>query len=419
MKEIDFFRRLGNIDDELITAADRVNIHKKKSILKYGLLAASFAVVILCSMLFLTEDGKTPYSPDATLNTQENAQSSSQTTAEYKYELHYNSTDKAIGTYIRIPGHFWQELSESEKVGIFGELTEKYNISATANFSKEDEKISIFDISADIAIREDFSVMLKTSPAGIVMCYVLDTDNIKETVINGVSVSAGRFDKTNDGKVIYFASFKIGETHYYAEGRCDEADENIFSKLIYDIIESGEADFSVLDPIAPELRDDNLTLSQAYADEKFGAYIPENIPSGYSFEESHRFINQKYDYLSVLWCRNYDDISFRVSQITEQEKKLITDTGETKNYDLSLYPIPRAESVPEELWEIVDNPIFRIEDLTLEAVEKRVTVYETEGYETKNIINFGVLYDEKYLVSVSASGISPTELYDILKDMEK
>ena len=50
----------------------------------------------------------------------------------------------------------------------------------------------------------------------------------------------------------------------------------------------------------------------------------------------------------------------------------VTAVEDRENYDMGLYPIPLADSVPEELWEIVGHPIFRAEELTLEAVQRRV-----------------------------------------------
>lgn len=418
MNDFDFFRQIGSIDETLVIAADEASVQRKQPIFKYGIMAASFVAVLICGVFFIGENTGISNSPDIT-GTQKNTQLYSDTTAEQNYELYYNHTETALGKLLRIPGHFWQELSGNEKSDIFGGLEKKYNINAKANYSKENERISIFDICAEINLRDDLSIMVKASPTSIVLCYLFDTDDVKETVINGVSVRAGRYDKGKDGKPIYFASFKKGDVFYYAETSCVEEDERFFSKLIYDMTESKEADFSVLNPVAPELMDQKMSLAEAFTDEKFGEYIPKNVPGVYSFEEAHRFINQEYDYLSVLWCHNYDDIRFKVSYITEQDKKRITKTSETKNYDFSLYPIPLADSVPEELFEIVYNPIFSIDDLTLDTVKKRVIMHNEEGNEKKITIRLGVLYDEKYLVTVDTSGISPEELYGILTELGK
>jgi hypothetical protein len=64
-------------------------------------------------------------------------------------------------------------------------------------------------------------------------------------------------------------------------------------------------------------------------------------------------------------------ISWEVSLLKDNDKTRITHVTDTKNYDLALYPIPRADSVPDELREIVDNPIFLIDELTLDTVRAR------------------------------------------------
>ena len=58
------------------------------------------------------------------------------------------------------------------------------------------------------------------------------------------------------------------------------------------------------------------------------------------------------------------DLNWGVFELKERDKARITSVADTENYDLALYPIPRGDSVPEELWEIVDRPIFLFEELT-------------------------------------------------------
>lgn len=90
--------------------------------------------------------------------------------------------------------------------------------------------------------------------------------------------------------------------------------------------------------------------------------------------------------------------------------------ADTKNYDLSLYPVPRADSVPEELWEIVDCPIFSIEELTLAAVKARAYRVNEAGDTDGWHMHFGVLYDD-VLVEVSAKGLSPETIFDLLAEV--
>ena len=95
---------------------------------------------------------------------------------------------------------------------------------------------------------------------------------------------------------------------------------------------------------------------------------------------------------------------------------LITEASEKEKYDLSLYPIPRADSVPEELREIVDNPIFRWEDLTFDEVMARAYKIDDAGDSSGYRINFGVKYGS-YLVRVRTKGADPEWLFEQLKNL--
>ena len=73
------------------------------------------------------------------------------------------------------------------------------------------------------------------------------------------------------------------------------------------------------------------------------------------------------------------NLSWNISAYDEKDSTRLTSVAQTENYDLSLYPIPRAESVPEELREIVDNPIFDANELTLETVYMRAYKVDEAG----------------------------------------
>ncbi|TCT15995.1 hypothetical protein EDC18_1029 [Natranaerovirga pectinivora] len=86
-------------------------------------------------------------------------------------------------------------------------------------------------------------------------------------------------------------------------------------------------------------------------------------------------------------------MAWRVSNFSESDAVRITSVVDTKNYKIELYPIPRFHFVPNELWEIVDNPIFHIEDLTLEAVKARAYTMSDKGDESGYRMRFSVLYN--------------------------
>lgn len=101
----------------------------------------------------------------------------------------------------------------------------------------------------------------------------------------------------------------------------------------------------------------------------------------------------------------------------EDDEARITSVADTRNYDLSLYPIPHANSVPYELREIVNDPIFRSEELTLEAVQARAYEVLDAGDEPGCRMRFGVLYGDT-LVEINVKGARPEAIVQILQEIK-
>ena len=112
-----------------------------------------------------------------------------------------------------------------------------------------------------------------------------------------------------------------------------------------------------------------------------------------------------------------DTFSWTVSYFTEADATRVTSVADLENYDLSLYPIPRADSVPEELREIVNDPIFLAEELTLDAVYARAYRVSDSGDTDGWRMQFTVRYGD-YLISVNAKGIDPQWLYQQLQNFK-
>lgn len=122
--------------------------------------------------------------------------------------------------------------------------------------------------------------------------------------------------------------------------------------------------------------------------------------------------------LIVNWSKGIGYIDWRVSSLNGNDKTRITSVGDKKNYDLSLYPIPRADSVPDVLREIVDNPIFLIDELTLDTVRARTYEVSDSGDEPGPRMRFSVLYGD-ILVELSIKGASSEAIFDILHQIKK
>lgn len=152
----------------------------------------------------------------------------------------------------------------------------------------------------------------------------------------------------------------------------------------------------------------DLTLAEALAMEKLGPYLLAVPPDGFYAES----INWDGERLSALWCKAgaYDELRWTVFFCQPSDAERVTSVDALENYDLSLYPIPRAESVPEELREIVDHPIFLADELTADVLQRRAYTVNDAG-DSGERLAFGVLYGD-VLVEVSSKGVSAAWLWE-------
>lgn len=176
--------------------------------------------------------------------------------------------------------------------------------------------------------------------------------------------------------------------------------------------EEGKPVLSVIVPEAiPELNEQFFdSLSEARTESDFGRYLPFALPDGFCEAAIRRFQFQDSNDLSAFWSRGFDYLDWVVSPYTEEDAHRLTDIDDPENYDLSLYPIPRADTVPDALREIVDDPIFEADELTLEAVYSRAYRIHDSGDTDGWRMKFSVRYAD-ILVSVSAKGVEPEWLY--------
>lgn len=159
------------------------------------------------------------------------------------------------------------------------------------------------------------------------------------------------------------------------------------------------------------------SLEEAKMDETYGEYLPEYIPDGFWVESIKHYKDENNNYLSGLWSRGYDDIRWKISCADEYTESRRTSADDLVNYDLSLYPIPRAESVPDELREIVDNPVFLAEEVNLDVIYRRA-YWSDDGEDSGYRINFSVLVGD-VVIEIRTEGIPPETLYDMINNIIK
>lgn len=180
-----------------------------------------------------------------------------------------------------------------------------------------------------------------------------------------------------------------------------------------------EADFG-LDALSairaqeiPVMYDKKVTHEEALGIEPFGKYFLPTIPDGFQEESIRRYLDRYDAHLSGLWTKGYDELYWKVSTLTEADKNRLTHAEDTERYDLSRYPIPRADSVPESLREVVDNPIFFADELTSGLIWSRA--YKTDEQVESNgwRLAFSVVFGET-VIEVRCKGVDPDWIYQQL-----
>lgn len=142
-----------------------------------------------------------------------------------------------------------------------------------------------------------------------------------------------------------------------------------------------------------------ITEEQARASE-LGAYLPSLLPAGYSLESVQ---TDDQGQLYLCWTSGMDTIHLSVTNVEAGEFETV-DISRPETYDVRLYELPYGETVPREYWEIFNNPIFWVEDFSLEAVASRVKSYQDAGDTDTSTGRFSVLYPDGILVGFNGDG---------------
>lgn len=221
-------------------------------------------------------------------------------------------------------------------------------------------------------------------------------DNINNSISNSIQEAGGEQFKENDGEDAQKSEITDGMSG--AEVEMAEPEDLIGSA--------------------------NITLEEARSLSIMGAYIPQVIPDGYKVES----VRQNADEVVLLWSKGMDTIRILVTgehafeQGVKPEEQAgirerLIDTSKPETYNVHLYDIPYAETVPSEYWQCFDHPIFREEDMTREIVEARMKVVEDAGDTATPRGNFAVLYENGILVefSVDASVEEVWEMYSSIQ----
>lgn len=446
MKGNDLLDKLELIDPAYIEAADKK--HTKINFLKWGSIAACICLLISAVIIvpkFISGDKNNPNRsqidtasklnenegkqtpnilPDSNPGGSKNAEGSVDAEGPWEpWTATFNEVVSATDAARKyVPGYFTETLSEEDIATL--EPAKKWGYmeySGTAGFDGTGNLIEVLmDITTNIPEQPvHLNISRDASPryfetAGV---PVLSTsDYIDYTVYQW---------NMPDGNVLLQADAEINQYHFCftmktAQCLVEEA-KNDFQMILecFTYWPEGKPDLSVI--VAeniPEFINTELTLVEAKSDSDFGKFMPKEVPSGFKNESIQRYKDQNNDYLFGLWTKGYDELRWKIAAYSEQDSNRLTGIEETRNYDLSLYPIPRADSVPDELRSIVDNPIFDIEELTIDAIYARAYKSGENGDSKGWRMNFSVRYGD-FVVYINSKGVEPEWIYEQLMSLNE
>ena len=265
--------------------------------------------------------------------------------------------------------------------------------------------------------REDESFTLVLAPDALPVNDVV-YEGVEAIDYNGIPVYAycGHYDRDGDGQEEYVTTleFLSGETGARFTYISRDGDNYTWLPDVFarkNACPDGPLTVKHLVPDQiPDWRSEALTESQAYQ-EALGAWLPQ-APAGFQFESAHRELGQGRDWLQILWTHGYDYVDITVSRPAEPPACM--DPARRELYDVNLYTIPWADSVPDEvMFGGFQDPVFRAEDLTAELVAARAFQIDQDLGDTSGwrYTSFSVWHEaEGILVHYDCKGPAPQEI---------
>lgn len=416
----DLLLGLGYVSVGFINEAENKMLSKKRNIIKMVMPMAAAVALVTVSLFAYKSSNNLPL-VNSTSDILPSAVSKSENsgTSSKNYSLKLNSVTMELASRIAIHGHFWYDLDAAQAAKVLPVISQKYELTGAAHYSSADGKAALYELAMNVAIDGNMSGKITVSPNEIKKDYSITGEPIVSQ-IEGVAIEAGVFvtDTNSNGEqsYIYYANFKMDDISYDVEFISkNETAEDAFTNVLADAVLGGRADLSPFEnPVIPKIIENNLTESEAYSEAEFGKYLIE-MPDGYLFNSAYRLLNQNNDLLLASWSNGYNDVDVRISRLDENSKERIVSPNDTALFDLSLYPVPWADSMPREQYQIIENPVFRREDLTLEMIKRRgYTHNETTDPSGNSLsLQFSVLYDD-IVVEIRSEGLSVEYLFEKL-----
>lgn len=178
---------------------------------------------------------------------------------------------------------------------------------------------------------------------------------------------------------------------------------------------SAPAAVADVDVLPSGIRD--LTYAEALADPDFGGCVPRELVEGFAVREAHRGADSLFiSFEQAVGNADYRELVLSASRAEPGDGERTVDVEAVESYDVHLYEIPWADSVPEEYMETFDHPLFRAEDLSPQVLARRVYDHRELGDEHV-AADFSVLCKGGVTIRVMARNIDALALFDLLQSL--
>ena len=294
---------------------------------------------------------------------------------------------------------FYLPISQAQVDAIFPVLNlpiDESNMYSALAYYRKDGTLTEISISASLS--EDMVKRLgirigMSGPPMVFSAYGFANDEVfEESYVHGIPVTVKMVtDSWGLNEMRSFeAHFTIGETVYHVTfSDYKESGQTFMTELVNGLIVSGTSGFDILlDPTIPELRSEEISLSEAKLDADFGVFVPQNIPSELSFQHGFRSIqgHRNENSLHLEWLKPRDDaylrtvynnwVNNRISdtpvfsfdQIVWWDNSIRMRISTAQEHEL--LRVIYAVDFNEYDW--FSEPVFLAEELTLDIVRKHV-----------------------------------------------
>lgn len=148
-----------------------------------------------------------------------------------------------------------------------------------------------------------------------------------------------------------------------------------------------------------------------------GGYLPATAPQ--STQMTDAFLDAEHLVCSMSGSDpatgTVRELTVTVSTMSDEMQAYVVDPADTKRYDLRLYPMPWADSIPTDLQWITNDVVFRATDLTPALIEARIVQPAADqGDVPKASGSFSVLHEDQTLVSYRFINLNAQELMALI-----